>query len=140
MYIKLLDNAKDIRKAFIDRFVVPWEEFQIQHKDWIIEMSKTNHLITADWYKKSFLWKKMNSHFLTVSFNEALAFLKEHSGPVFFITEKGNPSYCQLVDFTADIALFTIPDYFVIGYGLDCGEKYRNLPYIGVLKPEVYSN
>ena len=34
------------------------------------------------------------------------------------------------VDFTADISLFTIPDYFVIGYGLDCGEYYRNLPYI----------
>lgn len=34
------------------------------------------------------------------------------------------------VDFTADVALFTIPDYFVIGYGLDCAEYYRNLPYI----------
>jgi len=34
------------------------------------------------------------------------------------------------VDFEADVALFTIPDYFVIGYGLDCGELYRNLPYI----------
>lgn len=34
------------------------------------------------------------------------------------------------VDFKADKALFTIPDYFVIGYGLDCGEYYRNLPYI----------
>lgn len=34
------------------------------------------------------------------------------------------------VNFEADIALFTIPDYFVIGYGLDCGEYYRNLPYI----------
>ena len=34
------------------------------------------------------------------------------------------------VDFTADMSLFTIPDYFVIGYGLDCGEYYRNLPYI----------
>lgn len=33
---------------------------------------------------------------------------------------------------------FTIPDYFVVGYGLDYAEKYRNLPYIGVLKPEVY--
>ena len=30
----------------------------------------------------------------------------------------------------ADISLFTIPDHFVIGYGLDCGEIYRNLPYI----------
>ncbi len=34
------------------------------------------------------------------------------------------------VDFKADISLFTIPDHFVIGYGLDCGEYYRNLPYI----------
>ena len=33
---------------------------------------------------------------------------------------------------------FTIPDRFVVGYGLDYGEFYRNLPYIGVLKPEVY--
>jgi len=36
----------------------------------------------------------------------------------------------RLVDFTADVSLFTIPDHFVIGYGLDCAEHYRNLPYI----------
>ncbi|MCQ4023326.1 MULTISPECIES: hypoxanthine phosphoribosyltransferase [unclassified Ruminococcus] len=36
----------------------------------------------------------------------------------------------RIVDFVADYSLFTIPDYFVIGYGLDCGEYYRNLPYI----------
>ena len=36
----------------------------------------------------------------------------------------------RLVDFKADISLFTIPDHFVIGYGLDCAEMYRNLPYI----------
>lgn len=36
----------------------------------------------------------------------------------------------RVVDLKADISLFTIPDYFVIGYGLDCGEYYRNLPYI----------
>lgn len=36
----------------------------------------------------------------------------------------------RIVDFKADISLFEIPDYFVIGYGLDCGEHYRNLPYI----------
>ena len=34
---------------------------------------------------------------------------------------------------------FTIPDAFVVGYGLDYAELYRNLPYIGILKPEVYS-
>ena len=36
----------------------------------------------------------------------------------------------RLVDFTPDVSLFTIPDHFVIGYGLDCAEYYRNLPYI----------
>ena len=36
----------------------------------------------------------------------------------------------RVVEFKADYSLFTIPDYFVIGYGLDCGEYYRNLPYI----------
>ena len=36
----------------------------------------------------------------------------------------------RLVDFKADLSLFTIPDHFVIGYGLDCGELYRTLPYI----------
>lgn len=38
------------------------------------------------------------------------------------------------VDYTG----FTIPDAFVVGYGLDYAEQYRNLPYIGVLKPEIY--
>ncbi|MBE6690668.1 MAG: hypoxanthine phosphoribosyltransferase [Ruminococcaceae bacterium] len=36
----------------------------------------------------------------------------------------------RLVDFKADYSLFTIPDHFVIGYGLDCAEYFRNLPYI----------
>ncbi|MEG0877851.1 MAG: hypoxanthine phosphoribosyltransferase [Oscillospiraceae bacterium] len=44
------------------------------------------------------------------------------------------------VDLQADYVGFVVPDEFVIGYGLDFDEKYRNLPYIGVLKPEVYSN
>ena len=39
----------------------------------------------------------------------------------------------------ADYSCFEIPDAFVVGYGLDYNERYRNLPYIGVLKPEIYS-
>lgn len=40
---------------------------------------------------------------------------------------------------TADYAGFVVPDEFVVGYGLDYAQRYRNVPYIGVLKPEVYS-
>ena len=39
---------------------------------------------------------------------------------------------------TIDYVGFTIPDKFVVGYGLDFAERYRNLPYIGVLRPELY--
>ena len=42
------------------------------------------------------------------------------------------------VDLQADYIGFSVPDEFVIGYGLDYDEKYRNLPYIGILKPHVY--
>ncbi len=43
-------------------------------------------------------------------------------------------------DLKVDYLGFEIPDSFVVGYGLDYNEKYRNLPYICVLKPEVYEN
>ena len=42
-------------------------------------------------------------------------------------------------DVYASYSCFEVPDEFVVGYGLDYNEKYRNLPYIGVLKPEIYS-
>ncbi len=42
-------------------------------------------------------------------------------------------------DLTADYVGFTIPNEFVVGYGLDFNERFRNLPYVGVLKPEAYS-
>jgi len=43
------------------------------------------------------------------------------------------------VDVQVDYNGFIIPDYFVVGYGLDYAGKYRNLPFIGILKPEIYS-
>ena len=42
-------------------------------------------------------------------------------------------------DIVADYSCFDVPDAFVVGFGLDYNEKYRNLPYIGILKPEIYS-
>lgn len=44
------------------------------------------------------------------------------------------------VDFDADYTGAVIEDHFVVGYGLDFDEKYRELPYIGILKPSVYQN
>ena len=49
--------------------------------------------------------------------------------------ERRNPAVTLQPDYVG----FTIPNAFVVGYGLDYDEHYRNLPYIGVLKPEVYS-
>ena len=43
-------------------------------------------------------------------------------------------------DIYADYSCFEVPDAFVVGYGLDYNERYRNLPYIGILKPEIYAN
>ncbi len=45
----------------------------------------------------------------------------------------------RVVDLKADYIGSQIPDKFIVGYGLDFAEKYRNLPYVGVLKPELYN-
>lgn len=45
----------------------------------------------------------------------------------------------RLIDIDVDFTGFEIEDYFVVGYGLDFADKYRNLPYIGILKPEAYT-
>lgn len=48
--------------------------------------------------------------------------------------ERRNPAVTVKPDYVG----FTIPNEFVVGYGLDFNEQYRNLPYVGVLKPEAY--
>lgn len=46
----------------------------------------------------------------------------------------------RVVDISADYVGFNVPNEFVVGYGLDYAEAYRNLPYVGVLKPEIYES
>lgn len=61
---------------------------------------------------------------------EIIRMLKERSPlSLKVVTLLDKPSR-RVVPLKADVSLFTIPDHFVIGYGLDCGEYYRNLPYI----------
>ena len=74
----------------------------------------------------------------------SLQFVKQH------LLDKGAASVriCTLldkpegrapgIDIRADYVGFTIPNAFVVGYGLDYNEQYRNLPYVGILKPRVY--
>jgi hypoxanthine phosphoribosyltransferase len=45
----------------------------------------------------------------------------------------------RTVELEPDYKGFTIPDAFVVGYGLDYSEKYRNLPFVGILKPQIYT-
>ena len=73
-----------------------------------------------------------------------LAYLKEYllnrgAASVGIVTLLDKPSRRQKAVY-ADIVGFEVPDEFVVGYGLDYAQQYRNVPYIGVLKPEVYSN
>jgi hypoxanthine phosphoribosyltransferase len=72
-----------------------------------------------------------------------LAFLKQYllnkgAASITIVTLLDKPAR-RAKAITADFAGFVVPDEFVVGYGLDYAQKYRNVPYIGVLKPEVYS-
>lgn len=72
-----------------------------------------------------------------------LAFLKQYfltkgAASITIVTLLDKPARREKV-VAADLAGFTVPDEFVVGYGLDYAQQYRNVPYIGVLKPEVYS-
>ena len=78
-----------------------------------------------------------------VDTGKTLAFLKENllargAASLKICTLLAKPERRQ-VEIEADYFGFVIPNEFVVGYGLDYAEKYRNLPEIGVLKPEVYS-
>ena len=63
---------------------------------------------------------------------------RRHARSVKIITLLDKPAR-RKVDLQGDYTGFVIDNLFVVGYGLDYAERYRNLPYIGVLKPEIYS-
>ncbi len=72
-----------------------------------------------------------------------LSYLKQYllvrkPASISIVTLMDKPSR-RKADIYADYSCFEVPDAFVVGYGLDYNEHYRNLPYIGVLKPEIYS-
>ncbi len=64
-------------------------------------------------------------------------FANREAASVSIVTLLDKPAR-RRVDLTVDFSCFNIPDAFVVGYGLDFDEKYRNLPDIGVLHPKIY--
>ena len=64
-------------------------------------------------------------------------FLAKGAASITIVTLLDKPSRREKAVYP-DLAGFTVPDEFVVGYGLDYAQRYRNVPYIGVLKPEVY--
>ena len=64
--------------------------------------------------------------------------LNRRPASITIVTLMDKPSR-RKADVYADYSCFEVPDAFVVGYGLDYNEHYRNLPYIGILKPEIYS-
>ena len=69
--------------------------------------------------------------------NEIVKILKARNPKSFRVITLLDKPARRTVEFQADVSLFTIPDYFVIGYGLDCGEYFRNLPYIAEYNTEI---
>ena len=55
-----------------------------------------------------------------------------------YAVDRSRKSIAALMDIRPDYVGAVVPDEFIVGYGLDYAEKYRNLPFIGVLKPEIY--
>lgn len=74
---------------------------------------------------------------LTLSYIKSIL-LKRSPNSIKLCTLLDKPERRQS-DVIADYIGFSVPDEFVVGYGLDYAEHYRNLPYIGILKPQVYT-
>ncbi len=66
--------------------------------------------------------------------------LRSNPASLKIVTLLDKPSRRVVEGFTADYTGFAIDDHFVVGYGLDYDERFRYLPYVGILKPEVYSH
>ncbi len=90
MEILLLDNNNEIRKNFIEHFVMSWDEFLVELKDFIDSMRKRNEAVDIDFYNKSYMWDKISSKYSRVSFREALKFLSSIDNDVMFMSEDEN--------------------------------------------------
>lgn len=80
--ITLVENANEIRQAFIEKFTMTWDEFQITNKEWIDNVSANNHTVT---YGELYLWLQMDHR--AISFTKALEFLRTMKVDVYVMSE-----------------------------------------------------
>ena len=95
MKFRELDNINDISNRFVERFIMSWEEFQIKHKEFIDNMAKKNYSVDFNFYEQSYFWDRIDPEFPRVSMEEALEFLRKHTGQVLYMGEKGEEAYHQ---------------------------------------------
>ena len=92
MKIEYLEDFEDIKESFISKFVLSWEDFQVRSRSWIKKMGDRGWSVDTGWYDQAFLWDKMDPAYTFTSMKEALAFLREKTGTVLFMTEEMNES------------------------------------------------
>ena len=90
MKITLVDNANEIRQAFIEKFTMTWDEFKITHKEWIDALAAKNYTVT---YEERLLWELMDHR--AISFAKALDFLRTMQGDVYVMSEHESHPGCN---------------------------------------------
>lgn len=90
MNITILDNGSEIRRAFIKKFTMPWNEFQERYKEWIQSMAESNYTVR---YEKLYLWELMD--YPAISFAQSLELLRSMQGDVFLMSENDSKPHCH---------------------------------------------
>ena len=81
--ITIVDNGHEIRQAFIGKFTMTWDEFQITHKEWIDSLAAKNYTVT---HEELLLWLLMDHR--AIPFAKALEFLRSMQGDVYVMSER----------------------------------------------------
>ena len=92
MNISIVDNGKEIRQAFIQKFTMPWDDFQEAHKEWIERCAAKNYPIICE---ERYLWEMMD--YQEISFDQALALLRTLPGEVYAMTENESARCCNWI-------------------------------------------
>lgn len=88
MNIELLTETQVLRKEYIKTFLMTWEQFQIEHKEFITNLKeKHNTIVDEKFYDDSLMWDKMPTKYPYIPFDDAINLLKSIDGDVLFMAE-----------------------------------------------------